>query len=85
MNDFKGTAMKSLGGSMHGKDLPESVEPSARVLGWVTISPEGQRERYIKRLWMAPDGSRLACMILDSIPRSEVDALATPVLAPERN
>lgn len=77
--------MKCVGGSMHGKYLPENVDPAARVLGWSTPSPDGRQERYVKRLWMTADGSRLAYMILDSIRRQDIDALAKPVLEPNKS
>lgn len=73
--------MRFIGGSLHGKEVPDDVDMSQLMVhGWTTSNSDRGRERYVLRLVSDADGVRYKCLVLNTIPRSMIHEMALPIL-----
>jgi len=73
--------MRFIGGSLHGKEVPNDVDMSQlTVYGWTTSNGDGASEKYVLRLVSDADGVRYKCLVLDTIPRTMIEEMALPIL-----
>lgn len=73
--------MRFIGGSLHGKEVPDDVDMSQLMVhGWTTSNSDGAREKYVLKLVSDPGGVRYKCLVLETIPRSMIDEVAFPIL-----